>query len=118
MCINNNFIEHHSYQMSEEIRKNSLYEVVRVEVSNGNSLKENEQWDSKELVSKIILEDKNKNYYVINPDQFGLRFAKGEISYKEYKQLQKKEDFKLISFSVLGIGFLTGMMYVMLKFLV
>ena len=37
MCVSNNFIEQQAYEVSKEIRKNSLYKIVRVEVSGGSS---------------------------------------------------------------------------------
>lgn len=120
VCINNNFIETEAYRITEEIRKNSLYKVVELEVAGANNLslqKLDEQWNNNDLITKIILEDKNRNRFSVNPDHFGLRFAKGEISYNEYNQLQKKDNLKWFSYSILGIGFLMIMLYIILKFL-
>ncbi|WP_153062692.1 hypothetical protein [Ureibacillus chungkukjangi] len=105
--------------MYEEINKSSLFRVVRVEGIEGtylNSESSKKQWDSKNLITKLVLKDKNNNSFVVNPDSIGLKFATGEISYKEYKRMQKLDDFKWISFSLLGISFLCLMIYFLLKF--
>ncbi|MEJ9281261.1 hypothetical protein [Ureibacillus thermosphaericus] len=116
MCLNNDFIENHSYQVFEEIRKNSLYNVARVEFSEGYCWEpqfQTSQFNSNGLITKIILEDENKNYFTVNPDDFGLRFAKGEINYKEYLKFQKVDDIKWIGYSILGVGILIAMMFTM-----
>jgi len=120
MCVNNNFVESHAYQMYEEIKKSSLFKVVRVEGIRGTYLdpeKLKEQLNCKELIANIVLEDNYKNCYVVNPDPFGYRFAKGEISYKEYNKMQKMDDFKWICYSLLGMGFLSIMLYFLIRFL-
>ncbi|MCM3390502.1 hypothetical protein M3649_20660 [Ureibacillus chungkukjangi] len=119
MCVNNDFIEQYAYKMYEEINKSSLFTVVRVEGIEGTYLTSQilkKRWDRKNLITKLILQDKYNNCYVVNPDSFGLKFANGEISYKEYEKLQKLDDFKWISFSLLGISFLCIMLYFLLKF--
>ena len=120
MCITNNFMEHQAYKMSEEIRKHSLYKVVKVEVFGGENFEfsqQAEQWNGKDFITKIILEDKKGALFSVKPDYSGLRFAKGEITYKEYNKMQKKEDGK-------GVIYLSGivasfmlMMFIMIKFL-
>ena len=120
MCINNDFVERHAYQMYEEIKKSSLFKVVRVEGIGGTYLnpeKLKEQMNSQELITNIVLEDNNKKRYVVNPDPFGYKFANGEISYKEYKNMQKMDDFKWISYSILGMGFLSIMLYFLIRFI-
>lgn len=120
MCVSNNFIEQQAYEMSEEIRKNSLYKVVRVDVSGGNSCefqKQDNQWNGKDLITKVTLEDKKGIFYSVKPDHNGLRFAKGEINYKEYSQLQRKEDLKGFSYFFVIIGFFIIMMFALMRFL-
>lgn len=117
MCVSNNFIEQQAYDMSEEIRKNSLYKVVKVDVSGGDGLgfqKQNDHWNGTDLITKVILEDKKGTIYSIKPDDIGLRFAKGEITYKEYSQLQKKEDLKGFSYFFVIIGFFIIMMFTLM----
>lgn len=120
MCVSNNFIEQQAYEMGEEIRKNSLYKLVRVEVSGGNSLefqKQDDYWNGKDLITKVILEDTKGTLYSVKPDHNGLRFAKGEITYKEYNQLQKREDFKGFSYFFVIIGFFIIMMFMLMRYL-
>ncbi|WP_394237541.1 hypothetical protein [Niallia oryzisoli] len=118
MCISNNFIEQQAYEITEAIRKSSTYNVLRAEISGGNSLefqKQNDHWNGKDFITKVILEDKNGFLYAVKPDYNGLRFAKGEISYKEYNQLQKKEDIKGFSYFFGIIGSFMGMMIMLMK---
>lgn len=114
MCISNSFIEQKAYEICEEIRKNSWYTVVRVDVG-GNVL--DGQWNGKDLITKVILEDTKGTYYSIKPDSNGLRFAKGEINYKEYSKIQKKQDLNGLSYFFVIIGFFVIMMFTLMKFL-
>lgn len=121
MCITNNFIEQEAYDISQEIRKCSIYKVVKFEVSGSNSLEfhnQDVQWNGKDLVTKVILEDSKGIYYSISPDNLGLRFAKGEITYREYKKLIKADNLKVYGFSFLSIGILIMGMFTMMKFLI
>ena len=121
MCVSNNFIEQQAYKISEEIRKNSLYKVIRLDVSGVSSLgiqKQDDQWNGKDFITKVILEDTRGNYYSVKPDYNGLRFAKGEINYKEYSKLQKKEDLKGLSYFFGITGILIIMMVTFMRFLV
>ncbi|KGR80077.1 hypothetical protein CD29_03790 [Ureibacillus manganicus DSM 26584] len=113
MCINNDFIENQSYRIYEEIRKSSLFKVARVEFQEGYCWEpqfEPIQFNNNDLITKIILKDDNNNSFTINPDDIGLKFAKGEISYKDYLRFQKIDNFKWIGFSILGVGILITMM--------
>ena len=53
-----------------------------------------EQWNGQDFITKIILEDKKGALFSVKPDYSGLRFAKGEITYKEYNKIQKKRGWK------------------------
>ena len=120
MCISNNFIEQQAYRISEEIRKNSVYRVVGVDASGVSDLSVNQQndhWNGKDLITKVILEDKDGRLYYVKPDDNGLMFSKGEITYKEYGKRQKKEDVKGISYFFVSIGFIFILMITLLKFL-
>ncbi len=121
MCITNNFIEQQAYEISKEIKKCSIYDVVKFEVLGSKSLafhKQDIQWNGKDLITKVILEDSNGIHYSICPDHLGLRFAKGEISYKEYKKLIKRDGLKVYNIFFLSIGILIIGMYTMMKFLI
>ncbi|RUL49022.1 MULTISPECIES: hypothetical protein [Lysinibacillus] len=120
MCISSNFIELQAYNICEEIRKQSVYTLVRLEISEGWIIEpQNTQnyWDGKALITKVILEDTKGKSYIINPDANGLRFAKGEITYKEYRRIEKSENLKAISFFALLVGLTMTMMYILVKFL-
>ncbi|KAA9021047.1 hypothetical protein [Niallia endozanthoxylica] len=118
--MSNHFIEQQAYLVSEEIRKSSLYNVVRVDVSGDGGLKsqqQHNQWNGKDLITKVILEDKEGRLYSVKPDHNGVMFAKGEITYKEYSKLQKKEELRGYGYFFASTGFLIIMMFALLKFL-
>lgn len=129
MCVSNNFIEHQAYKMSEKIRSNSVYKFVRVDTSEGNYFELNKIelcMDSNNLtgpnghclplIKKVILEDKEGKCYSIEPNENGLKFAIGEISYREYTKLQKKETFNGIAGFFVSIGFISLLMVTFVKF--
>ena len=112
-------MEHQAYKTSEEIRKQSLYKVVKVEVFGGKSFEfsqQDEQWNGKDFITKIILEDKKGALFSVKPDYSGLRFAKGEITYNEYNKMQKKEDVKGVWYFSGIIGSFMLMMFILMKF--
>ncbi len=120
MCISNHVIELQAYQLSEEIRKKTIYKMKRVEVTDGYSLeveKQGDYWNGTDLISKVVLEDSNGTLYSINPDDTGLRFAKGEITYKEYIQLEKSANMKGIIYLVALIGLSFIVMFILINFL-
>lgn len=120
MCISGNFIELQAYKVCEEIRDQSVYKLVRLEVSEGHNIDlQNIQnfWDGKALITKAILEDSNGKSYIVNPNQNGLMFAKGEITYKEYRKMEKSENIKVISFFSLLVGLTVITMYLLAKLL-
>jgi hypothetical protein len=118
MCSSFDFIEQHAFDMSEKIRKDSIYKFVRVEVSDSSGL--NQVHDINEcvqisdtrhaLITKVILEDKDGNQYFVEPTPDGLRFAKGEITYKEYGKRQKRETLNIVSFFFMAVGLISTVM--------
>ncbi|WP_026073353.1 hypothetical protein, partial [Robertmurraya massiliosenegalensis] len=119
LCISNQFIEQQVYEISEMIKENTLYKFVGVELSENIQVSSSEQKeDSLTLINKVILEDENSTIYYVAPNLNGLRFAKKEITYREYKKLQKQETRNAI-FTFLGILVGFGVLMVsMVKFLV
>lgn len=126
VCVSNNFIEQQTYKIAEEIRENSLYNLVRVDYSgcknigfekpdeHGNNYSEIPT-NGADLITKIILEDKVGTLYSVEPNIIGLKFAKGEISYAEYCKLQRKND-KILFFCFLGIiAFFSVSMFIFSK---
>ncbi|PKH10320.1 hypothetical protein [Planomicrobium sp. MB-3u-38] len=114
MCVSNNEIERQAYIMSEKIRENSVYKLVLIKfIDNKNIDLQNhsiEQILAKEdlpLISKVTLEDEEGMRFDIEPNEIGLSYAKGEITYKEYKQMQSKENKLFIGYlTLLSSGFL------------
>ncbi|MBD8069279.1 hypothetical protein [Bacillus sp. PS06] len=111
MCVSNNFIELQAYEFCEKIRNDSLYKFVGVDYSrshiNGNGL---------ELINTVILQDSDGTVYYVEPNSNGLKFAKREITYKEYKKLQRKETISAISGFVLIIGSFGALMATFVRF--
>lgn len=125
MCSPFHFIEQQAYEMSEKIRKDSIYKFVNVEVSEGSSqgsqqnlvdsnscVQETRTWAG--YITKVILEDEKGKLYLIEPSIDGLRFAKGEITYQEYRKLQKRETINIVSIFFVAVG-LIGIMMLTLK---
>jgi hypothetical protein len=104
VCSPNSFIEQQASEMSEKIRKDSLYKFIRVEYSESEA----------GYITKVVLEDKDGTVYSIEPNPFGVKFARGEITFKEYKKLQKQDTLNVMAiFSgiiVLFGGFMFGLM--------
>lgn len=113
MCSSSNFIEQQAYEMSEKIRKASLYKFIRVNYSGGNHL---ESHSEVPLITQVILADKNGTTYSVEPNPIGLRFAKGEITYKEYKKLQKRNSLNGIAVFTGIVVFFIGFMFVLMKY--
>ena len=100
MCVSNNAFEMQTDKLSDEIRMNSVYTPVEVVFAEGKRVN---IYDNPVLpagfIKRIILKDKEGNNYEVEPSENGLSFAKGEISYRDYQLLQKKENRKAITLS-------------------
>ncbi|WP_176791268.1 hypothetical protein [Thalassobacillus cyri] len=96
--------------MSKEIRENSIYLPVAIEYIGGKTVKLPHELETAELITKVIVKDREGNYYKIGPNEKGLRFAKGEISYKEYLKLKRKENRRFFTYftSITGSFFIAG----------
>ncbi len=107
MCSSFDFIERQALEMCEMIRENSLYRLVRIEFSGGRGLELSENMmieNVQGIITKVILEDKDGTIYSIEPNSIGYSFAKGEITYKEYKRKTKRDTLQL----VFGFFLITG----------
>ena len=111
MCVSNNAFEMQTDKLSDEIRMNSVYTPVEVVFAEGKrvNIHDNPVLPAG-FIKRIILKDKEGNNYEVEPSENGLSFAKGEISYRDYQLLQKKENRKAITLSTGAIGslFLIG----------
>jgi hypothetical protein len=127
LCFSHNYIEQYAYEMSKKIWESSSYKPIRLEFAGGTSLEFKNQpnyWDSPNnemgntpvLITKIILESSEGKLFSVEPNDNGLRFAKGEITYKEYKRLQKKEDVNGAVLYIVIIFVFFTLMSVLVKF--
>lgn len=114
MCVSNPFIEQEAYDFSEKIQKQALYKFVRTEVA-GNHFNGQNGGDFP-LISKVVLEDADGKLYYVAPNPNGLKFAKQEITYKEYKRLEKKETLNAVALFFVILSFFGGSMAALIKF--
>lgn len=124
MCISNNALELQAFHVFEQIQKCSIYNLLKIEFLGGKSLDLGNTSNAfdyfehpLELITKITLQDHEGNLFYIEPNDKGLKFSKGEITYTEYLSLQKKEDkqFVLLFVILTGSFFITGIAF--LKYL-
>lgn len=101
MCVSTHVFEQRALDISEQIQKKSIYKFVRAESVNGKRIEFQEQQlngynasvrRALPLITTILLEDKDGRQYRVEPDPNGLRFAKGKITYEEYKDVQRNEN--------------------------
>lgn len=127
MCFSYSFIEQQTHEMSKKIWESSLYKLIRVDFAGGNCFEvqsrlndwvslETEMGNKSALITKVILEDLEGKHYSIEPNDNGVRFAKGEITYNEYKILQKKGNALWITIFIVGILVFFTLMLVLVKF--
>ncbi|WP_174728770.1 hypothetical protein [Mesobacillus harenae] len=70
------------------------------------------------MITKVILEDKYGRLFSIEPNDIGLRFAKGDITYNDYLRLQKKGNRQLILIFLGVTGLFSGMSWVFINLLI
>lgn len=114
MCVSNNFIELQAYEFSEKIREDSLYRYVGVEYSKSNINRV--EGNGLDLITKVILQDNDGTLYHIDPNSNGLKFAKQEITYKQYQRLQKRETINAFSGFFLIIGSFSAIMVTFVRY--
>jgi hypothetical protein len=116
LCFSYQFIEQQASDMCEKIRENSIYKFVRVEFSQSDS--EELQKEGSALISKVILEDKEGTLYYVSPNPNGLKFAQGEITYKEYKKYERKETQNVLLTLLIGSVCLMILMGTLMRLIV
>ena len=114
MCVSNHFIELEAYDFSEKIQKQSLYKFVRTELTDNHF--NGEHGKGLPFISKIVLEDKDGELYYVAPNPNGLKFATQEITYKEYKRLEKRETRNGVALFLCILSFFGGGMAALIKF--
>jgi hypothetical protein len=104
VCVSNNFVELQANEFCEKIQEHSLYKFIGVNRSEINY----NQKDGNEsgFIKTVILQDNDGTVYYVEPNSNGLKFAKQEITYAEYKRLQRKETINAFSgFFLIGGSF-------------
>lgn len=93
MCVSTNAIEHHAINIYEAMRKQTKYKIIKVNFA-GNEIPINDPGtvalERLPLISSVIMEASDGIHYLIEPNETGLMFAKGEITYKEYLRIKQK----------------------------
>lgn len=112
MCFSSNAMEHQAYRFTEKIHNSSLYKIVRLEligkyVDFDSEIPLNAQLNSGEhlpLIKNVILEDLFGKQYKIQPNVLGVKFAWGEMTYRQYVYSEKTEARKLIIYTLGSAG--------------
>lgn len=120
MCISSNFIELQAYKICEAIKNQSIYKMVKLELADDRIIEPQnfgDFGDGRTLITKAVLEDTDGKFYSISPNHNGLRFAQGEITYKEYRRMEKNESRKGMVFLALLIGLTITTIYLLKIFL-
>lgn len=120
MCISSNFVELQAYRICEEMKNQSIYKMMKVGLSDDSIIEPQNLesfGDGRALITKAIFEDTEGKSYSVNINHNGLRFAMGELTYKEYRKMEKNEDLMALGFLALLIGLIITIMYSLLLFL-
>lgn len=105
MCFSSDVFERQASMISEKIIKNSIYKPVSLDFIGEKNVgiqdyKFQENGGTLPLITRIILEDNAGSPISIEPNENGLMYAMGEISYKEYKKIQNKDSRQFIGYFV------------------
>jgi hypothetical protein len=116
VCVSNDAFEQRAYELSKEIQEKTIYNFIRVEGAGGKeiALENGCQSTHLELITKVFLEDDEGTVYCVEPNVNGIRFAIGEISFKEYNKVQRKEMNQLLTVftGVVGTFVLAGWAFI------
>jgi hypothetical protein len=110
MCFSSSAIEQQAYRFTEKIHSLSVYKILQidfigdqkpVEISHDQTL-ESQMVLGRELplIKNIILVDPNGKKFSIEPNEFGLQFASGEMTYQQYVRTKKGEVRKLLLYTL------------------
>jgi hypothetical protein len=112
MCFSMNTIEHQAYHYTEQMNTSSLYKIVHihmighsVHIEKGPPLEAQLDFGGQLPLIKIVtLVDGTGKNYAVEPNEFGVRFAHGEMTYQQYLKTRKKEVTKLLAYSLGSAG--------------
>lgn len=120
MCIPKNTIERQIFNITKQILSFSIYKPMHLELigqkrillTSGDLAFEESSLISNEslpLITNVTLQDVDGKTYKIEPNENGLKFASGDISYQEYLRSQRNGNRKLIGLSLAFMAtFLAG----------
>jgi hypothetical protein len=110
MCLSGNAFELQAYSFTEKISRSTLYKIVRLDFIGGNSIEVDlehlKHEDNLSLIKNIVLEDAKGKQYNIDPDEWGVLFAAGEMTYNQYQRSKKLGTRKLL---VSALGFTSAL---------
>lgn len=103
MCFSSDVFERQASIISEKIIRYSIYKPVSLDFIgeknvNIQDYKYQENGGTLPLITRIILEGNAGSRISIEPNENGLMYAMGEISYKEYKKIQNKDSRQFIGY--------------------
>ena len=115
MCFSSNALEQQAYRFTEKIHNSSLLKIVRVDfIGKYVDIHSERPLDAQlnfgehlPLIKNVILEDNNGMQFTIEPNEYGLEFANGEISYQQYLGAKKTEVRKLLIYKIGSTGVFT-----------
>lgn len=104
MCIPANTIERQVFNLTKQILSFSIYKPVHLDLIGQkrillSSAEEDSSLfasESPPLITNVTLRDRAGKTYTVEPNENGLKFASGEISYQQYLRSQSKGNTTLI----------------------
>lgn len=125
MCISNNAIELQAYHFFEKIQENSIYNIVRVNFIGGTFLESDQKISLRTefqdietipLIKELILQTKAGKQFIVEPDELGLQFAKGDLCYKEYLLAKKDNSGDMLWYTSASTVFFTTMAWAFINY--
>jgi len=103
LCFSTNVFEKQASVISEKIIKNSIYKPISLDFIGEKNVGIQdfifqENGGEQSLITRIVLEDNAGLRTSIEPNENGLMYAMGEISYKEYKKTQNQDSRQFIGY--------------------
>ncbi|MBT2659630.1 hypothetical protein [Bacillus sp. ISL-45] len=125
MCVSNNAIELQAYHFFEKIQESSVYNIVRVEFIGGTFLESDQEGSLRTefqdietipLIKELVLQTKAGKQFIVEPDELGLQFAKGDLSYKEYLLAKKDNSRAMLWYTSAFTVFFTTMAWAFINY--
>lgn len=108
MCVSNNAIELQAYHFFKKIHESNAYNIVRVDFIDGTFLEcdhekslraEVQGIENLPLIKKLILQTKAGEKYSVEPDELGLQFANGNLTYSQYLLAKKQQSRNMLGYT-------------------